>query len=406
MDKGSNPVFNGLKVADFSWVVVGPFISAYLASYGATVVRVESATRPDPLRASPPFKDGVPGLNRSGFYTLFNSNKLGVSLNLNHPQGVELAKKIVSWADVVIENFAPGVMSKWGLSYEEVSKLNPDIIMLSTSNLGQTGPQASYIGYGTQLVAFAGFTHLTGWPDREPSQPYAGYTDIVAARFGAIALIAALDYRDRTGKGQYLDLSQHEASLHFLAPALLDYSVNGREAIRKGNWDPYSAPHGAYRCRGEDRWCVIAVETEEEWANFCDVIGNPAWSRDSKFASLASRKKHEEELDHLIEDWTRQYEPDEVVKLLQQHGVPAGMVQTAEELRKDPQLGHRHHFRMMEHPELGKYSWALPGFRLAQAEPAARHAPCLGEHNEYFYTRILSLSEEEFVRYLGDGVFD
>ena len=242
-----------------------------------------------------------------------------------------------------------------GLVYEELKKVNPDIIMLSTCMQGQTGPHHTHPGFGLTLTALSGFNHITGWPDREPENLFT-YTDFIGPHFNVLAILAALDYRCRTGKGQYLDVSQYENGVHFLAPLILDYVVNGRVANRTGNRYPYAAPHGAYRCRGDDRWCTIAVFTEAEWQNFVLVIGNPAWASSPKFITLEVRKDNEDELDRLVEEWTINYTAEEVMSMMQGVGVSAGVVQTGEDLlERDPQLKHRHFFQELDHPEVGKY---------------------------------------------------
>src|ERR671925_459347 len=238
-------VFEGVRVVDFSWVGVGPITAKYLADHGAEVIRIDSLARPDPSRQAPPWADATPGLNRSQFYANFNTSKYGVSLDLSKPRGRELAKRLVARADIVIESFTPRVMKTWGLDYPELVQIRPDLIMLSTCQQGQTGPHAQYPGYGNLMAALAGFYDISGWPDRPPSPPYGAYTDFIAQRFAAAALIAALDYRRRTGQGQYIDVSQFEAALQFLAPLILDYTVNGRVMTRRGNRDERMAwPQG------------------------------------------------------------------------------------------------------------------------------------------------------------------
>ena len=399
----------GLKVADFTWAVVGPMMARYLANHGATVARIESAHRPDVVRLAPPFKDGKTDINRSGYYTPFNTGKLGIALNLSHPRGPEVARKIVAWADVVMESFAPGVMARWGLDYDYVKKSHPQVVYISTTNLGQTGPQASRTGFGTQLVSLAGFTHLTGWPDREPNHPYGAYTDVIAPRFGMCALLAALDYRRRTGQGQYLDLSQLEASLHFLSPLLLDYFAQGHEATRQGNRSPTACPHGAYPCKeedGRDRWCAIAVETEEQWQALGRALGNPSWTRDARFAILQGRLQHQEELDRLLGEWTRHHTAGEVMARLQEAGVPAGVVQDSRDLLGDPQLRHRETYQVLDHPEIGPHHHPYPPFHLSATPAQLRPAPLLGQHTEFFLRQVLGMPEEEYVQLLLDGVLE
>lgn len=397
----------GIKVADFSWVTAGPFITMLLAEFGATVIHVESATRPDPVRTTGPYKDRRPGIDRCGYFAEMHPNNYGVTLNLKHAKAIEIAHKLAGWADIIIENFEPGTMERLGLSYENVEEINPDIIMLSASIEGATGPRANHPGYGGQLTGLCGFTGLVGWPDGEPLRPLGAYSDVVGVRFGAAALIASLIYRLRTGKGQWFDLSQYEATLHFLATAIMDYMTNRRIASKMGNRHPYMAPHGAYPCKGQDRWCVIAVSSDEQWQSFCQVMGNPPWTRDPEFSTLLDRKRNEEKLDELIGQWTRNLDAHEVMEALQRAGVAAGVVQNLEEVYSDPQLAHRRHFQPLKHSALGEFSWHLPSFRLSKT-PAdiIMPSPCLGEHNEYVYTKILGLSDYEFTSLLSEGVFE
>jgi benzylsuccinate CoA-transferase BbsF subunit len=403
-----NPkALEGVKVADFSWVVTGPCTTMMLAVCGATVIRIESSKKVELLRTVPPFKNRKPGINRSGGYAQFNNEKYGITLNLSHPKGVEIAKRIISWADIVVENFAPGTMRKWGLSYEEIIKFKPNIIMLSTCMQGPNGPRATHPGYGGQLTGLCGFAYLCGWPDRVPVRPVGGYTDLIGPRFGAAALVAALTYKLKQGKGGFFDLSQFEAGLHFLAPTIMDYMVNGRVTHRVGNRHPFRTPHGAYPCKGEDKWCVISVSSDEEWQRLCDAMGTPTLAKDSRFRTVLDRKRNEVILDKLIGEWTNKLTAYEIMITLQKVGVPAGIVQNTEELHSDPQLVHRQHFVPLNHPELGGYTGYLPAFRLSETPPEIKMpAPCMGEHNHYVYTEILGISDEEFVQLLSEGVFE
>ena len=398
----------GLRVADFSWYIAGPSITMWLAHHGAQVIRIESLTRPDELRGIEPFKDGIPGINRSGCYANYNSNKYGMALNLGHPKGLEVARRIVSWADVAVENFTPGTMEKkWKLGYEGMKKIKPDIIMLSTSGLGQTGPESQQPGFGLELVSRAGFPNFLGWPDQDAVNVGYPYTDTVSPPIAVIAILAALEYRRRSGKGQYIDLSQHEVAVQHLAPAILDYTANGREGNRIGNHHPDAAPHGAYRCQGNNRWCTIAVFSDEEWKAFCKVLGNPAWTENPKFATVLSRKANEEELDKLVESWTSKLPAEEVMHRMQDAGIGAGVVQSGKDLIEDPQLKHRHHFWYLNHPEMGSCAYDGPPFKLSETPAELRMpAPCLGEHTEYVCTQILGMSDEEFIELLAEGVFE
>lgn len=400
-------MFSKLKVADFSWAVVGPLTSKYLADHGATVVKVESITRPDPTRLMEPFKDNITDVNLSGFFTIHNSNKYSLALNLNHPRAKEITKPLISWADVTLESFTPGKKERWGLGYEDVKQINPDIIMLSTSNQGQTGPHAQHPGYGTQLTSLAGINYITGWPDREPSNPFGAYTDYIAHRYAVTSLVAALIHHHRTGKGQYIDLSQYEASLHCSAPLMLDYFANGRIKQRNGNRCDYAAPHGAFRCRGDERWCVVAVFSDEEWCSLCQVMKNPGLADDPRFATMLDRKKNEAELERLIEAWTINFTPEELMTSLQAAGVPAGIVENGQDLvEHDPQLKARGHFQSLKHPEMGQCIYDRLPFRLSKTpDKLTRPAPCLGQHTEIVCRQILGLPDDKFVELLNEGVF-
>lgn len=397
----------GLKVLDFFWVAVGPMTTGYLAEYGATVVRVESRRRPDPLRSSPPFREARPEPNRSGYYASYNAGKRALGLNMGHPKAIEVVKRLVAWADVVAENFTPGTMQRWGLGYDELVKIKPDIIMHSTSMFGHGGPLSSQPGYGPVLSSLSGMTGITGWPDRAPTNPYGAYTDFIVPRFAVPALLAALDHRRRTGQGQRLDVSQLEAALHFIAPLLLDYSTSGREPDRVGNRDPAASPHTAFPCRGEDRWCAIACTTDAEWQALCGVMEHPAWTGDERFATMRGRQAHEDELERRIAEWTRGWDAEALMEALQAAGVPAGVVQSNRDLAGDPQLRARDHFVFLEHPELGVHTVQRSEFRLSRA--AGTHpwpAPDIGTHTIQICTDILGMSREEIDALVAEDVLE
>lgn len=403
---GTKGFFKGIRIADFTWIGAGTHIIEYLYHYGAETIKIESEARPDPIRYIPPFKDHKPGLERGYQYQKLSANKLGLRLNLRHPKGVEVARRLIAISDIVIDNFTAGTMEKFGLGYEDLKKVKPDIIQVSSCMQGQTGPAAGHPGSGLTLTSLTGFNYITGWPDRKPSGMYGPYTDQVTPIFAAAALMAALDYRRRTGKGQRLDLSQYEASIHFLAPMLLDYTVNGREFMRRGNKSNRAAPHGVYRCKGDDRWVAIAVYTDEEWESFCRVVGNPEWSRKPEFATLLSRTKNSDELDKRVEKWTMNRTPEEVMTQMQEAGVAAGVVLNNEDLWNDPQLKHYEAFSEFEHPEIGSCSSHRRPVDLSKMDWELRRAPLLGEHTEYVCTQLLGMSDEEFVELMGEEVFE
>lgn len=406
LDKSRVRPFEGLKVLDFCWVAIGPLTTRYLADHGATVVRVESHRRIEVLRTASPFVDGVPGgVDRSGYFANYNSNKLGVSIDFSNPEARDLVHRLVRWADVVTENFSPGTLERYGYGYQDLKRVNPEIVMLSASMLGRGGPFDRQAGFGPMLGSLAGFVHHCGWPDHTPVPPYGAYTDFFLARFAATALIAALDYRERTGHGQYLDLSQLEAALQVLAPALLDFSANGREQERDGNRSPRAAPHAVYPCSAPDTWCAIAIETGKQWKALIKAMGNPTWALDPRFDSHTGRKKHEEELDSRVANWTRNFEPVPLMEMLQGVGVPAGAVNSCEGLFSDKQLAYRGHYVWMDHPEMGRHPFDGTEF-IGSVTPALYKTPSpqLGQHNYYVLREILKMTDEEIVELAASDV--
>jgi len=400
-------VFDGLKVVDFGWIGVGPITARYFADHGATVIRVESLTRFDGLRMAPPNKDAKPGLNHSQFFANFNAGKLSLGLNLARPEAQTIARRLcLEWADVIVEGFTPKQMRAWGLHYEDLSPTRPDLLMLSTCQLGQTGPYARYAGYGNMAASLAGYYEITGWPDRGPCMVYGAYTDMLTPGVGATLLAAALDYRRRTGKGQWIDLAQFESGVNHIPAAVLDYTVNGRIAPRRGNRDERACPHAVYRCQGDDRWIAIAVFSDDEWRALVRTIGNPAWALAERFATQAGRKTQEAELDHLIEEWTQTRDAEQVEGLLQQAGVAAGLVAKQSDLHKDPQLADWGFFAWREHKVMGRSPYDGLMAHLAKTPAEVAPAPLLGEHYEDVLTGILKFSDEEVAELIGHGVVE
>lgn len=401
----SKKVFDGIKVAEFAWAAVGPLSSKYLADHGATVVRIESHQRVDILRATSPVVGGKATVDSSMCYGRHNSNKYCVSIDLNHPNGQKLAWKLIMWADIMTESFSPRVMKKWGLDYENVKKKRPDIIYLSSTMQGHIGPHASYAGYGHNACALCGFTEITGWPDLAPAAPYGPYTDFICPRFNAAALIAALEYRRRTGKGQWIEQAQFETSLYFIAPLIMEYMVNGRIANRQGNRLPHAAPHGVFPCQGDDRWVAIAVYTDEEWVAFCHAIGNPEWTRRAEFATLENRKENEDALESLIGQWTINHTADEVEGILQTAGIAANVVAKPSDVYEDIQLKHRNYFVRLEHPAMGKQAFEPQACFILSKTPreVTMPSPCLGEHNGYVFKELLGMTDDEIADHIVDG---
>jgi benzylsuccinate CoA-transferase BbsF subunit len=395
-----------LKVVELGGYAAGPCIGKYLANFGARVVHVESRQHPDGFRLGyPPYKNGSVGLNLSGCFALFNDSKWGVTLNLKHPQGLEMAFRLVEWADVVIENMRPGVAARLGLGYEALRARWPSLIMLSSSNMGQTGPYAPHPGFGSQLTSMCGFTHFIGEPDGPPQFLYGPYVDFVAVAFGGIAVLAALDYRRRTGKGVWVDLSQYEAGLQFLGSPLLDFSGNGVVGGRQGNRDPAAAPHGCYPCR-DGRWCVISCWDDDEWRRLCQAARQLSWLSDARFASRPDRQRHGEALNRLVVAWTHTQEAGTLMQALQKAGVHAAAVNTMQDLFSDPQVAFRNVWQQQTHPEMGRHHYRMVSYQLSDAPGSVRRpAPCLGEHNEEVFVDWLGISQAEYRRLAELGVF-
>ncbi len=401
-------VFSGLTIFAFCWAIVGPLTMKFFADHGATVIRVETSHRPCTLRTSAPYKDKKPNLNRTGYFNYYSSNILSLALNMDNPKAREVAKRLAVQCDVFMENYTPGNMEKWGLSYEELKKLRPDIIMLRQSGYGSWGPYTRLPAFGMVLVPIAGLPNFIGWPGEGPLPVgVSAYTDSISPRFASAALIAALDYRKRTGKGQLLDLSEFETAIYFILPGVLDYLSSGKEPERIGNASPAAAPHGVYRCQGDDRWCTIAVSSETEWQSLCREMGHLEYAADPRFDTMFHRKQHEDELNELIGAWTTELTPEDVMSRLQASGVPAGVVANAADVFKDPQLRQRNLYWPMQHSEMGMFTHLGQSFQLSKT-PAQAYSPSplLGEHTEYVCTKILGMSDDEFTGLMQEGVFE
>lgn len=384
-----------VNILDLTWVMAGPAATRVLADYGATIVRVESTRRLDAGRTFGPFHDGHVGIEHSGFMQNMNAGKLGLTLDLSLAAGRAIVLDLVRWANVVVESFSPKAMRAWGLDYEALRQVKADIIMLSTCLMGQYGPLARFAGFGNLAAALSGFFGLTGWPDRPPAGPFSAYTDYVAPRYTAVAILAALDYHRRTGQGQYIDQSQAESALHFLGPALLDCTVNRRTRACQGNRDPHMAPHGVYAAAGEDRWVAIAVRSTAQWHLLCDVMQRLDLADDERFATLSARLARQDELDAMLTAWTRQRDAHEIETLLQARGIPASAVQTMYDLYDDPQLAHRGHFVALDHPMHGTTTVEGSRFTLSRTPARIERAgPTLGRDNRYVLESILGYSPE------------
>lgn len=404
---GISQALSGVKVAEFGAYAAGPHIGKMLATFGATVVHVESHERPDGFRAEyPPFKNGKPGVDRSGCFAFFNDSKYGVTLDLKKEAGVELAQRLVGWCDVVIENMRPGVMERLGLGHETVKAINSSAVMISSCNMGQTGPRAQTPGFGSQLSAFAGFCGLTGSPDGPPMLLYGPYIDYIASTLGAAAVLAALDRARRTGQGAWLDLAQYEGGLHFVAGALLDYHTTGTVAERSRNTDPCAAPHNAYRCL-DDQWVAISCWSDDEFQQLASAIGRPDLAHSPDYATLESRKANADVLDKAIQQWSSVREAEGAAGALQAVKVHAYPVNTMADLFGDPQLVARRTWRRRLHGVLGDVSSYYSAFELSETPgDVTSAAPRIGADNEFVFQELLGMTERQYMRYREQGAFE
>ena len=392
----------GVRVVEMGFAAAGPLVGKYLANFGAEVIRVESRLAADVFRTTyPPFKGGVVEPDRAGMFAFYNDGKRSATLNLKHPKGVALARALIARADVFVESFTPGTVARLGLGPELLRSEHPELILLSSCNQGQTGPHAFHPGYGSQLSALAGFVQLLGEPDSTPVLLYGPYIDYIAVGYGAIAVLAALERRKRTGIGCTIDLSQYEAGLQFLTPTILEFAANGRIPGRAGNADAVAAPHGVYRCAGADRWVALSVWDDARWRVFSDATGidGPA--------TATGRRAARAELDARIDAWTQRRERDEIVRLLRSKGLRVAPVLSISELFTDPQLAHRGMWPALTHPAIGEMRVMAPPFKLS-ATPSSqlRPGPTIGADNDHIFGEILGLSRDERRTLERDGVFE
>jgi benzylsuccinate CoA-transferase BbsF subunit len=391
---GKKPL-SGVRVVDFTWAWAGAYATFHLALLGAEVIKVESLKRLDLSRTqSLTTGQHFAGYDSSTIFNDLNLNKESVRLNLAHPEGAALARRLVAVSDVVAQNMRPGVMERLGLGYEDFRKVKPDIIMLSSSALGSTGPQRTYVGYAPVFSALGGVAHVTGSPSGPPV-PLYGAVDLRSATTSAFAALAALNHRARTGEGQHIDLSSTESMIALIGHLFAEYQLTGKVPGRHGNDNPHMAPHNSYPCKNQE-WVTIAVGTEEEWRSFCRAIGEPEWTADRRFESAAARVKARRELDELVADWTWKRTAAEVAELLQAAGVAATPCFGPEGLAVDPHLEARGFFQSVRHPVLGDRQVSGAAFTFSKT-PATieRAAPLLGEQNDYVLGQLLGLSAEE-----------
>jgi len=395
----ASQALSDLRVVEFTAGMAGPWIGRFMAFCGAEVIKVESPQHPDVTRLYVPPAAPDAGIQPqlSPWFTDWNAGKRFVALDLTTTRGVELAKAIVAHADVVVENYSTGVLDKLGLGYEALRAVKPDLVMFSSTGYGDSGPCRRYVTWGPNIEALSGLATLSGFADRECTITQFAYPDPLSALHGLFAVLCALDHRRRTGRGQYVNLSQYETTVAAIGTAMLEYLADGREPVRRGNAAPDAAPHGCYRCAGEDRWCVIAVSSDEEWARLCQAIGRPQLAADSRFSTLAARLAHVEELDRVVEAWTSTRDAYDAMTVLQAAGVAAGVVQNiADQLERDPQLAARGFFEEIAHARLGKV--IANGIPLGLTGTPGRSGlagAAVGQDNEYVFGQLLGMSAQD-----------
>lgn len=418
----------GVRVADFSWFGAGPIAGQVFANLGAQVIRIESEAHLDGLRKAQPVPPGAEGPNVSGYYNNFNAGKLSFTLDLGNPGARQVALDLLAKCDVLLENYTPRVLEKWGLTYDAVKEINPGIIYANAPMQGSWGPHRDFLGFGGVLAPLTGFTFLAGWPDRTPIGVGTNYPDyVINPGHTVIAVLAALRHRAKTGKGQRVELAQIESTISALGPAVMEYANNGVIPERAGNRVAFAAPHGVFPCRGrplggnlseraaasgetapqeEDRWLAIAVCADVQWEGLKDAIGRPAWAGEARFDTVLGRKANEDDLEANLSRWTATMVAEDAMRLLQAKGVPAAVVQTAEDvLDHDEHMQARGYYIYLEHPETGRSAYDGPQFRLSQS-PARLHgpAPLLGEHNDFVLRQVIGYDDERIADLLVEGV--
>ena len=392
----SRPPLDGIRVADFCWAWAGPYGALQLAHLGADVIRIESAKRLCPSRLIPPWPDNESGVNRAGYFNQYNQGKRSLTLDLKAPEAIDIAKTLVSKSDIVMNNFASGVMEKLGVGYDVLRRIKPDIIMVSLPGYGTSGPEKDFVSYGPPQVAQSGLSALTGYVGGPPMMAGFSYGDPNGGVHATFAVMAALLHREKTGQGQYIDLSQWEAAIMLLPEALMDYSMNGTQPERMGNRDPHMAPHGVFRSKGDDRWVSLSVRDEAEWQRLCEVMGQPALRSDARFASLAARKENEAALEAIVTAWTQERTADEATQALQNAGIPAYPALDAIDMVNSPHVGARDYFVELEHPEVGtRRHMGIPWTMSRTPCEIRRPAPCLGQDTDAVLTDIVGLSQDE-----------
>jgi benzylsuccinate CoA-transferase BbsF subunit len=402
----SNGPLVGLRVLDFTWIGAGALATKLLADLGADVIKIESRARPDNLRLSPPYRPGAEDLEGSGYFASRNSSKRSFALDMREARAREIALRLAEEVSLVASNFRPGVMERWGLSYEAIRAVNPGVIYLTMPMQGSDGPHASFTGFGSTISALSGLVSLSGLPDRLPVGTGTHFPDHVPNPGHAlVAVLAALLHHRRTGEGQAIEVSQLESTINVIGPAIIDAGLRGVERPRSGNRAAGSSPRGAFPCRGDDQWCAISCRTDANWETLAEVLGHPEWTADERFRGLLDRKANEDALEALIAEATVTHDRNQLAALLRSRGVPAAPVNSSRDILEDPDLLARGYWRRVRHPVIGDFTIARPPFRLGDVEPGElRPPPLLGEHTGEVAREILGLSEMEIDQLVAEGV--
>jgi len=396
----------GIRIADFTWAGAGPYATKLFSDFGAEVLKIESAVRSDPVRSGPPYRDGIKGLNRSGYFASRNNGKLSVSIDLKSDRGRELARELIAQSDIVANNFGPSVMEKLGLGYDEIIKVKPDIIYLGMPMYGESGPLSPMLGVGMTIAAVAGLTDLTGYHDGPPLGAGTHFPDhAVNPYHGAFALLSALRYRRLTGRGMRIDLSQVESTVNSVGIPFLQWAMTGELPARIGNRSAEHVPHNVFRCKGDDSWCALAVHTDAQWQALCLLMGRADLSADATLADAKGRQMHVDSIEHAVSEWASALDKFDMMRLLQRAGVPAGAVESSQDLiERDPQLRDRGYWQEIEHPEMGVTRFTSPPYLVDGERIELTRPPLLGEHTEDVLSRVLGYSTTEIFQLQRDGV--
>lgn len=389
-------ILEELRVLDLTRVAAGPYATRIMADFGAEVIKLQTKK----------IATGAES-NESAYFRAWNRNKRSITLDLSYPEAKDLFLELTRISDVVVENFSPRVMQNWGLNYNNLKKIRPDLIMISMSAMGQTGPWKNFVAFGPTLQSLGGLSYLTSFSKDTPLGLGYAYADMIAGLYAVVAMLAALEYRQQTGCGQYIDLSEYEAVCTTIGPTLLDAFINPDNILPQGNSATHipAAPYGCYKCSGDERWCALAVFSEDEWQSLCKVLGNPSRAGEERFSSLSNRKKNKVELDKWLADWMADRSVEEAVKLLQGAGIPAGIIQNAGDLAADPHLHARNFFRELKAPDGDGTQADTSPIKFAGAKNGPwKAAPSLGKDNYYVYGKLLGLTDAEIKRYIKRGI--